>query len=108
MSDNDNQKPPVVLDEHRGIAAQKATDERRQSSEVEADQEALRQRRAELETVLFAAPAGNWGEAVDRASYLLRLFATMPEAQDPRYGQMIADVLEDFARLTGKPTPPDI
>jgi hypothetical protein len=58
VSDNDNQNPPiVVLDEHRGLVAQKATDERRQSSEVEADQEALRRGRAELEDVLFGAPA---------------------------------------------------
>src|SRR4051794_4607056 len=39
LSDNDNSKPTVVLDEHRGMAAQKATDARRHDSDVQADQE---------------------------------------------------------------------
>jgi hypothetical protein len=108
MSDNDNQNPPVVvLDEHRGLAAQKATDNRRHASGVEADQEALRRGRAELEEVLFAAPARNWPEAAERAAYLLRQFAVTPEAQDPRYKQMIFDVLDDLARLGGRAPKPD-
>ena len=106
MTDDDNQKTPVLLDEHRGMAAQKATDERRHASEVEADQEVLRRGQAELEKVLFAAPAASWPEAAERAIYLLRQFNATPEAQDPRYKQMIADVLADFARLTGRPADP--
>jgi hypothetical protein len=107
MSDNDNQNPPVVvLDEHRGLAAQKAADNRRHSSKVEADQEALRRGRAELEEVLFAAPARNWPEVAERAAYLLRQFAVTPGAQDPRYRQMISGVLDDLARLSGKPLNP--
>jgi hypothetical protein len=101
LSDQDDQLPPVVLDEHRGIAAQKATDERRHSSEVEADQESLRQRQAELEKFMFAAPAASWPEAAERAMYLLRRFASTPEGQDPRYKKMIADALDDFRRLVG-------
>jgi phage terminase Nu1 subunit (DNA packaging protein) len=102
VSDNDKQDPPVVvLDEHRGMAAQKATDERRHSSEVQADQEALRQNREELEAVLFAVTAQTWPESAERAAYLLRLFAGTPEARDPRYQQMIASVLDDFVRLRG-------
>lgn len=92
-----------MLDEHRGMAAQKATDERRHLSEVEADQESLRQRQAELEKFLFAGPAASWPEAAERASYLLRRFTATPEARDPRYQQMIADVLDDFRRLAGRP-----
>lgn len=106
VPDNDKQKPPVVLDEHRGLAAQKATDERRHSSQVEADQEALRRERAELEDVLFAAPARDWPQAAERAAFLLRRFATTPEAQDPRYARMIAGILADFARLNGAPPDP--
>lgn len=107
VSDNDNQNPPItVLDEHRGLAAQKATDERRHSSQVEADQEALRRGRAELEDVLFAAPARDWPEAAERAAFLLRQFAATPEAQDPRYKRMIASILGDFARLNGTPVDP--
>lgn len=102
MSDSDKQKPPVVvLDERRGLAAQKATDERRHSSEVQADQETLRHNREELETVLFARTARTWSESSERAAYLLKLFAGTLEAQDPRYQKMIASVLDDFARLGG-------
>jgi hypothetical protein len=39
---------PTSLDEHRGMAAQVATELRRTKAEVEADQAALRQRREEL------------------------------------------------------------
>lgn len=108
MSDNDNRNPPiVVLDEHRGLAAQKATDERRHSSKVEDDQDALRRARTELEAVLFAAPARTWPEAAERAAYLLKHFAVMPEAQDPRYRRMISGVLDDLARLSGEGQNPD-
>lgn len=108
MSDNDNENPPVVvLDEHRGLVAQKATDERRHASDVQADQDALRRSREELENVLFAAPAQNWSQAVERAAYLLRQFAVTVEAQDPRYKQMIAGVLDDLARLGGEAPDPN-
>jgi hypothetical protein len=95
----DNEGPPVLLDEHRGMAAQVATEERRHSSAVEADQEALRQSRAEMEHFLFAAPAKSWPEAAEKAKYLLRLFAASADAQDPRSRQLIESVLEDFKRL---------
>ena len=108
VSDNDNENPPVVvLDEHRGLAAQKATDERRHASDVQADQDALRRSREELENVLFAAPAQNWSQAAERAAYLLRQFAVTVEAQDPRYKQMIADVLDDLARFSGEAPNPN-
>jgi hypothetical protein len=102
VSDNDNQKPPVVLDEHRGMAAQKATDARRHQSDVETDQEVLRNNRAALEKSLFAGPAESWPQAADKATYLLRLFGETAEGQDPRHKQLIEDVCADFRRL-GKP-----
>jgi hypothetical protein len=89
----------IDLDQHRGMAAQKATDIRRMLSEVEANQEALRLRQEELETHLLAAPALNWQEAAEKARYLLNLFAQTPAAQDPRRQKLISDVLEDFVRL---------
>lgn len=108
MSHNDNNDPPVVvLDEHRGLAAQKATDERRHSSGVQADQDVLRRTRAELENVLFAAPAQDWAQAAARAIYLLKQFAVTAEAQDPRYKRMIASVLDDLARHGGEAMDPD-
>jgi hypothetical protein len=91
---------PVELDAHRGMAAQKETEIRRALHEVRTDQEALRQRQAELERVLFARPAATWAEAADRASYLIELFAATPEGHDPRRRQLIAGVLADFARLS--------
>ena len=83
---------PIDLDRHRGMAAQKAIDLRR-----------LRLRQDELEAHLLAAPAANWGEAAEKARYLLNLFAATPTSQDPRRQKLIAVVLADFARLSGGP-----
>lgn len=89
----------VDLDQHRGMAAQKATDLRRLLAEVEKNEKALRLRQDELEAHLVAAPAANWPEAAEKARYLLNLFASSLSAQDPRRQQLIAAVLADFERL---------
>ncbi|GIL01261.1 MAG: hypothetical protein M5U07_23145 [Xanthobacteraceae bacterium] len=90
----------IDLDQHRGMAAQKATELRRLLAEVEANESALRQRQAELEAHLLAAPAANWHEAAEKARYLLKIFADTPAAQDPRRQKLIAAAIEDFARLS--------
>ncbi len=91
---------PVDLDQHRGMAAQMATETRRQRlREFEADQAALRRRQEELEKLLLAAPAETWPEAAAKAQYLIQLFAATPEAQDPRRKRLIAHALDDLARL---------
>ena len=95
---------PVVLDEHRGMAAQKATDIRRLRAEVEAQRATLRQRQAELEEHFLAGPAATWEEAAEKARYLIMLLADMPEGRDPRRRKIIAGVLDDFARLSGGPS----
>jgi len=114
VSENDNKRPDlkgaeppkvvvapaVVLDEHRGMTAQKETDARRQQSDIQADQHARRQDQASLEKVLFSGPATSWQEAAEKIAYLLRLFAAMGEAQDPRYKQLIEDALSDIERLS--------
>ena len=97
------QHDPIVLDEHRGMAAQQATEIRRRLAEVESDQAALRERRTELEKFLLAAPASTWLEAAEKARYLIGLFATTSIAQDPRRRKLIAGVLDDFRRLSGEP-----
>src|SRR3954454_4655082 len=89
----------IELDGHRGMAAQKATEIRRLLADVEADAAALRARQAALEAELLAAPAATWAEAANKARYLLGLFAATQEAQDPRRQTLVANVLEDFARL---------
>jgi len=91
---------PITLDRHRGMAAQKATDLRRLLAEVEANEAALRRRQEELEAQLVSAPAESWPEAADKARYLLCLFAATPAALDPRRQKLIANVLEDFMRLS--------
>jgi hypothetical protein len=93
----------IDLDRHRGMAAQKATDLRRLLADVEADQSALRLRQDELEAHLLAAPAADWGEAAEKARYLLNLFAATLTSQDPRQQRLIAAVLADFARLSCQP-----
>ena len=90
---------PIDLDQHRGMAAQKATDLRRLLADVEADAKVLRLRQDELETHLLAAPAADWCDAAEKARYLLNLFAASLAAQDPRRQKLIAAVLEDFERL---------
>jgi hypothetical protein len=91
---------PVELDEHRGMAAQKATEIRRRLHEVQADQAALRTRQEEFERYAVAAPATTWPEAAAKARYLIQLFAVTPEGRDPRRQELIARVLDDLARLS--------
>jgi hypothetical protein len=92
----------IELDQHRGMAAQKATDLRRLLSDVEANQKALRDRQDELESHLLAAPAADWRDAAEKARYLLNLFAATLGGQDPRRQKLIAAVLADFKRLSGE------
>jgi hypothetical protein len=99
--------PPTILDQHRGMAAQVATELRRMRAEVEADQSALRERREILEGFLIATPVVGWAEAVEKARYLLSLFAETPAALDPRRQKLMADLLADFERLLGEPSHPD-
>jgi hypothetical protein len=89
----------VELDKHRGMAAQKATELRRLVSEVAEDRAKLKARQDELEKFLVAAPAAGWLDAVEKARYLLVLFAATSEAQDPRRKMLIANLLADFERL---------
>ena len=91
---------PVELDEHRGMAAQKSTEIRRRSHEVQADQAALRDRQEEFERQAIARPSTSWAEAAARARYLIQLFASTPEGRDPRRQELILRVLEDLTRLS--------
>ncbi len=89
----------IDLDRHRGMAAQKATELRRLLKDVAADEQRTKQRQEELETQLLAAPAATWGEAAEKARYLLTLFANSLAAEDPRRQKLIAAVFDDFDRL---------
>src|ERR1700757_3020632 len=91
---------PVELDEHRGMAAQRSTEIRRRLHEGQADEAALRRRLEEFERHAVAAPSSTWPEAAAKARYLIQLFAGTPEAQDPRRQELIAQVLDDLARLS--------
>ena len=91
---------PVELDGHRGMAAQKSTEIRRRSHEVQADQAALRDRQEEFERQTIARPSTGWAEAAARARYLIQLFASTPEGRDPRRQELIFQVLEDLTRLS--------
>ena len=91
------------LDEHRGMAAQKATELRRLVIAVEKDQAALRARQEDLEKHLDASPARDWPEAVERARYLLGLFGATPAASDPRRQRLIKALFVDFDRLLSLP-----
>ncbi len=98
---------PVELDEHRGMAAQRATEIRRQHlHDFQADQAALRRRQEELEKLLLAAPAETWPEAAAKAQYLIQLFAATADAQDPRRKELIAHALDDLTRLCDRAEEP--
>jgi hypothetical protein len=90
----------IELDGHRGMAAQKATEIRRQVADVAAQASELRARQEALEAQMLAGQAATWDEAAQKAVYLLQLFATTAEAQDPRRQKLIASLLEDFQRLS--------
>lgn len=86
------------LDDRRGMAAQKATELRRLRIEVETDQAALRAPPGAREV-----PPGRAGHLLvgggGKARYLIDLFATTPEAQDPRRQRLIQALYDDFDRL---------
>jgi len=95
MTDN-----PIDLDVHRGMAAQKETEIRRERlHQFHEDQATLRLRQEELEKHLLAAPAESWLEAAVKVEYLLQLYAETLEARDPRRKELIAHAMEDLARL---------
>jgi hypothetical protein len=89
------------------MAAQRATEIRRLLSDVEANEERLRLRQAELEVQLLAAPANTWVEAADKARYLLKMLSHSPIGQDPRRQLLIKTVLDDFDRLNHQHPPKD-
>ena len=90
----------IDLDERRGMAAQKATEIRRERlHEFQADREALQLRQEELEKLLLAAPAETWLEAAAKAQYLIQLYAATADAQYPRRKELIAHALDDLKRL---------
>jgi hypothetical protein len=96
---------PIELDSHRGMQAQKATTLRRLLAEVEANEESLRQRQAEFEAHLVAAPAASWEEAMDKVRYILRIHMASLAAEDTRGRALVTAVLADMARLAGEPPP---
>jgi len=89
----------IDLDQHRGMAAQKATDQRRELAEIEADQTTLRRHRDEVEDLLLAAPAETWAQAAAKARYLLKLMAAEADGGDSRRQKLVEAVLADFDRL---------
>jgi hypothetical protein len=90
---------PLDLDKHRGMAAQRATDIRRALTEVENNARDLRDRQTILESQLLSTPAASWPEAAVKARYILNLYAAGLPPDDSRHRDLVAAVLEDFARL---------
>ncbi len=82
------------------MASQKATDIRRVLADVEANAKALRDRQGILESQLLSAPAASWPEAAAKARYVLNLYAAGLAASDTHHRDLVAAVLEDFARLS--------
>lgn len=90
----------IQLDKRRGDADRQAIELRRLVLAVEADRDAMKSRQEELETQLIAAPGASWGEAAEKARYLIGLLAGTTAGRDPRRKKLIANTLEDFRRLS--------
>ena len=94
--------PPIELDKHRGMAAQKATDIRRVLADVEANAKLLREKQGVVEIQLLAVPATNWREAVAKARYVLNLCFARLTPSDIHHRDPVAAVLADLTRLSGE------
>jgi hypothetical protein len=92
--------PPVDLDKHRGMAAQRATGIRRVVADVEAKAKILRDQQGAVEIQLLAAPASSWPEAAAKARYVLNIYAAGLTPADTHHRDLVAAVLADFARLS--------
>jgi hypothetical protein len=91
---------PLDLDEHRGMAAQKATDLRRVLADAENNARELRDRQRVLENQLLSAPATSWPEAAAKARYVLNLYAASLAPADTHHRDLVAAVFADFAKLS--------
>ena len=94
----------IDLDQHRGSAAQKASDPCRLLAEVEANERALHLRQDELEFASGRGAGGRTGTKLPEGALSCTFFATTLAAQDPRRQKLIAAVLNDFERLAGNPS----
>jgi len=95
-------EPPIDLDKHRGMAAQKATDIRRVLAE--ADAKLLRDKQSVVEIQLLAVPATSLPEAVAKARYVLNLYSAGLPPTDTDHRDLVAAVLADLTRLVGEET----
>ncbi|MGF6429088.1 MULTISPECIES: hypothetical protein [Bradyrhizobium] len=93
---------PLDLDKHRGIAAQKATEIRRATTDVESRARELRERQSVLESGLMSVAATSWPEAAAKARYVLNIYAASLSPDDTRHRDLVASILADFARLDGQ------
>ena len=93
---------PIDLDEHRGMAAQKATDLRRVIADVEANAKLLRDHQAAVELQLLAVLATSWPEAVAKARYVLNLYAADLSPADTHHRDLVTAVLADLTWLAGE------
>ena len=97
MADDD----PVELDEHRGMAAQRAAEiRRRRFVRQEAEGASLRDRHQEIDRILTSPPAADWLEAASNARVLIRLLAYGSLGQDRHYQALIARVLLELDNLS--------
>lgn len=98
----DGAGPPVDLDARRGMAAQRDTEDRRHSAEVQEDEAARRLRQDDLADAMASAPSEDWPDVAEKARYLITVFSATPEGRDPRYQRLIASVLADMRRLSAR------
>jgi hypothetical protein len=91
---------PLDLDKHRGVAAQKATNLRRALAGRQVNAKDLRDQQLHFESQLLLVPAVSWQDAAAKARYVLNLYAAGLTREDTHHRDLVAAILEDFARLT--------
>src|ERR1700732_1680949 len=91
---------PLDLDQHRGMAAQKATDIRRVLAEVENNARDLRDRQGALEDQLLSVPAASWPEGAPKARHVLNLYPAGLAPACTHHRDLVASVFADFVRLS--------
>jgi len=84
------------------MAAQKATNIRRALAEVEKNAKDLRDREAILENELLSVPASSWADAAAKARYVLNLYAAGLSPDNTHHRDLVAAIVEDFARSAGE------
>ena len=97
----------INLDAYRGPAARRAAEiRRRRLKRSHESPEDIQCGREELGQLLGLSPAQSWSKVAPKVQYVVRVFATTPEAREPGRMALIGQILDDLAWLNEKAEKP--